>query len=81
MHSGIEYFSLTPAGRQSIRLYRRDKRDFEADVLDYIERLGAASVDQIAYAVRKDHGMVEARLKTFIEDRLVKRQTRPASPI
>ncbi len=72
---------MTQLGREMIPVLRRGKRDSEAEVLDYILRAETATLEQIAYAVRQEEATLLPQLKTYWENRWVRRQTRPASQI
>jgi hypothetical protein len=81
MHSGIEHFTLTAAGRELIPILRKERRDPEADVMEFIDRHGPVTVEQLAYSVRQNQLALQSMLKSYVENRWVKKQSRPASPI
>lgn len=74
----MEYYVLTNLGKQMILQLIKEKRDDEANILGFLLRAEAATIEQIAKAIRQDEAMLYYKLRSFSENRWVRRQTKAA---
>ncbi len=69
---------MTKLGRQMVPQLIKEKRNEEADILGFLLRVEAATIEQIAQATRQSEAILYYKLRSFSENRWVRRQTKAA---
>lgn len=74
----MEYYVLTNLGKQMVRQLIKEKRNDEANILGFLLRVEAATIEQIAQATNQENAALYHKLRSFCENKWVRRQTKAA---
>jgi len=66
---------LTQAGREAVSRLKREGREEDARILEYVELLERATVQQVAEALQLDEAVVYDRLRSLSANRWVWRKS------
>jgi len=69
---------LTQSGKQIVPQLIKEKRDDEANILGFLLRVEAATVEQIAQATHQDEAALQYKLRLFYENKWIRLQTKAA---
>ncbi|MBM3148743.1 MAG: hypothetical protein FJZ94_04120 [Chloroflexi bacterium] len=71
----MEIYVLTQAGREAVSRLKREGREEDARILEYVELLERATVQQVAEALQLDEAVVYDRLRSLSANRWVWRKS------
>jgi len=77
----MEYYVLTQLGKQMVPQLTKEKRHDEASILGFLLRAEVATVEQIAQGTRQSEAILHYKLRSFCENKWVRRQTKAAEPL
>jgi DNA-binding MarR family transcriptional regulator len=65
----VELYVLTQSGRKAILALRKAGNELEANMLEYLDMIEGATVEQVADAMKVDEKTAYDKLRSFIANR------------
>jgi len=65
----MELYVLTQSGRKAIPVLKKAGNELEANILEYLDMIEGATVEQVADAMKLDEKIAYDKLRSFIAKR------------